>query len=159
MDRTWPQIDTIIARFLSRGLQTALLREPYLDELPLYNRHNGRSESMRGFEKRQFGRRSTQIRGKIIVPGKHPIVCLVRNISKDGALLEFDRRRTAPYHFQLIIEADGFEAECEFKHKTERGVGVFFCEARIARNGRDSRLAGDSIIGPQWERKTPQTIV
>jgi hypothetical protein len=110
-------------------------------------------------EKRQFGRRSTQIRGLIMVTGKRSIPCIIRNISMDGALLEFDRRRSVPFYFKLVIEADGFEADCEFKHNKEHGVGVFFRAVRVARKGRDSRLIPDSITGPQWERKSPQTIV
>ena len=99
-------------------------------------------------DRRQFGRRRTQLHGFIVCVGRAPIPCLVRNISEGGALLEVDRQVRITSYFQLAIEADGFEADCEIRHQTEHGIGVYFREVRVEKGGRDSRYAKKPQVMP-----------
>ncbi len=93
-------------------------------------------------DRRQFGRRRTAIHAMIVNDKGHRSACIVRNISIGGALLEIDNPALLPAYFTLQVEADGFAADCEIRHRTEHGVGVFFTEVRVARNGRDTRYLG-----------------
>lgn len=79
-------------------------------------------------ERRQFGRRKTNIHGWIVPDGRPKLACIVRNVSEGGALLEFDVPTNMPYWFTLVIESKGFEARCEIRHQNERWVGVRFAQ-------------------------------
>lgn len=81
-------------------------------------------------ERRQFGRRKVAIHGWVIVEGRPRVPCVVRNISIEGALLEFDTPSWLPYYFKLIIEVSQFETECELRHQAPRSVGVRFVQRR-----------------------------
>lgn len=96
-------------------------------------------------EIRRFGRRRALIHAFIMNDKGHRTACIVRNISDGGALLEVEEPKQIPHHFQLLIEADGFEADCDIRHRVEHAVGVYFNEIRIARNGRDTRQDGPSL--------------
>ncbi len=93
-----------------------------------------------GSEKRAFGRRRTCVHGFILAPGRAPTPCVVRNISVQGALLELDHPERLPSYFTLTIEIDRFSAECEIRHKTAHGAGVFFNAISIGQGGVDSRF-------------------
>ena len=99
----------------------------------------------RQMDKRRFGRRRSLIHALVITSKGRRIPCLVRNISVGGALLELEQAQLASVTMKLIIEADGFEADCEIRHKSEHGVGVYFRDVRIEANGRDTRLAGPKL--------------
>ena len=92
-----------------------------------------------GAERRSFGRRRTCVHGFILTAGRAPISCIVRNISVQGALLELEYPDRLPSYFTLSIEADGFTAHCEIRHKTQHGAGAFFRDIAIAPGGVDSR--------------------
>lgn len=96
-------------------------------------------------ESRKFGRRRALIHAFIVNKCGHRLPCIVRNISVGGALLEVDEPKHVPNRFKLVIDADSFEADCDIRHRTEHGVGVFFDDCRIARNGRDTRLIGPKL--------------
>ena len=96
-------------------------------------------------EARQFGRRRALIHAFIVTEKGHRIACIVRNISAGGALLEVEEPKQIPNRFKLLVEVDGFDADCDIRHRVAHGVGVYFNEVRIAHNGRDTRFAGPKL--------------
>jgi hypothetical protein len=50
----------------------------------------------------------------------------MRDVSDGGALLEVPHPQWCPSRFRLVIEANGFETECEIVHRTATAVGVRF---------------------------------
>lgn len=81
---------------------------------------------MRGAERRQFGRRQTCVHATIAPRGRPPIACVMRDVSDQGALLEVPHPQWLPSRFRLIVEAFGFESECEVVRRTDVAVGVRF---------------------------------
>lgn len=52
--------------------------------------------------------------------------CTVRDLSESGARLRVDNPLMVPNHFELLIEQDGFEANCEAVWRHDHEVGVRF---------------------------------
>jgi hypothetical protein len=48
------------------------------------------------------------------------------DVSQGGALLQVSHPEWLPPRFRLIIEANGFEADCDIAHRTDNAVGVRF---------------------------------
>jgi len=86
---------------------------------------------MMGADRRQFGRRQTCVHATIAPRGRPVILCVMRDVSEDGALLEVSHPEWLPRRFRLIVEAMGIESDCEVVRRTEVAVGVRFA-ARIA---------------------------
>ena len=101
-------------------------------------------------EQRRFGRRRALIHAFIVNKNGHRIPCIVRNISTGGALLEVRDPKLVPNRLKLLIDADSFEADCDIRHRTAHGVGIYFRDIRIARHGCDTRF-----IGPRLESLQP----
>ena len=114
---------------------------------------------MKRLDKRQFGRRTTHIQGTILIAGKRPVPCIVRNISQQGAFLEYQAQVWMPTFFQLHVEQHGFQADCEQRHRSDRGVGVFFLNVRIAKDGSDIRLIPGAGNMPSWTERDNFRIV
>jgi hypothetical protein len=83
-------------------------------------------------ERRQFGRRQTNVHGWIVLDGKRRLPCIVRNVSEGGALLELDVPKSLPFWFNLVVECKGFEARCEIRHSNETSLGVRFVRVETA---------------------------
>lgn len=79
-----------------------------------------------GDDRRQFGRRTTQLHGWICVAGRPRQACAVKNLTADDALLACDHLDSLPFAFDLHIEAIRFRARCEVRHMSMHGVGVAF---------------------------------
>lgn len=109
-------------------------------------KNNATKKSHPGSERRGFGRRRTHLHAFVHAVGRSPIPCLVRNISNQGALLELEHPERLPSYFTLRIEADGFRAECEIRHKTAHGAGVFFCSINVEPGGVDSRCVRRDLL-------------
>jgi hypothetical protein len=77
-------------------------------------------------ERRQFGRRRTFVHAIVSARGRPSVPCIMRDVSEGGALLEVSYPRWFPARFRLVIEATGFETECEIVHRTDTAVGVRF---------------------------------
>jgi len=92
-------------------------------------------------ERRSFGRRRRHLQAFINAPGRPPMACIVRNISEAGALLELDHTYRLPTFFTIRIDSDRFSENCELRHTTDHGAGVFFLNVKVARGGLDSRFA------------------
>lgn len=52
--------------------------------------------------------------------------CAVRDLSETGALLRMSGVANVPDHFELIVELDGLEADCEVVWRQGRDLGVRF---------------------------------
>lgn len=83
---------------------------------------------MARLERRQFGRRQTQIQGWVRVPGRARVPCLIKNLSVLGAFLEMESTDWLPFRFGLQVGSSRIEQTCEIKHTAANGVGVVFLE-------------------------------
>ena len=77
-------------------------------------------------ERRQFGRRWTQVHGWIYVEGRPRLSCTVQNFSDTGALLELSAPGKLPKHFILDIEAIKFRMGCEVMREQPGVLAVQF---------------------------------
>lgn len=80
-------------------------------------------------ERRQFGRRRMTSHAWVYIGRRQPIACVVRNISRRGALLEFPDRPPTAESFRLVVEEPSIDARCEVRHRRGAAVGVYFVEA------------------------------
>jgi len=65
--------------------------------------------------------------GIIAYSGRHLTVeCAVRDLSDEGAKLIVTDHRQIPDSFELLIELDGFEAQCEVVWRRPDSIGVRF---------------------------------
>ena len=95
----------------------------------------------RGRERRQFGRRKTNTRAWIRLDTGVRFSCIVRDISEGGALLEVEPGTVLPDTFEVRIESEDLRAVCHVRHRTRRGVGVFFTEtAPLFETQRQARI-------------------
>ncbi len=83
-------------------------------------------------EKRQFGRRQTQLRGWIKVAGRPPVTCIVRDLSEGGALIETETETWLPFNFRLTTEDGQVDRHCEIRHQKANRIGVEFAAAAEA---------------------------
>lgn len=101
-----------------------------------------RQQGSGGRERRAFGRRRTLLHALVHTRGRPPTPCIVRNVSEGGALLEFPSDPYwLPSYFTLTIDSDGFSAQCEIRHKSQHGAGVFFQSVAVRPGGVDTRYA------------------
>lgn len=77
-------------------------------------------------ERRQFGRRTTSMHGVALIPGRPETRCLLRDISRSGARLEFPGAIWVPFRFELVVESHGVRVWCEVRHQFRTVVGVMF---------------------------------
>jgi hypothetical protein len=82
--------------------------------------------SLRGAERRQFGRRNTICHAMACARGRPSSPCVVRDVSLGGAKVELELSASLPNRFRLIVSAWQFEADCEVVHRTDESVGVRF---------------------------------
>lgn len=80
-------------------------------------------------ERRQFGRRKTNLRGWISVAGRPKLPCTVLDLSIGGALIGLEKPSWLPYNFVLTIEVTRFVSWCEVRHQRPDAVGVRFLSA------------------------------
>ncbi len=100
-------------------------------------------------DKRQFGRRHTQVRAWVRIAGRPAVQCIVRNLSDGGALLEFDEDVWVPFSFRLVSDDQSIDKVCEVRHQTGSRIGVQFVAAAEALdqggkivNDRDTWMGG-----------------
>ncbi|MCB1519497.1 MAG: PilZ domain-containing protein [Hyphomicrobiaceae bacterium] len=105
-------------------------------------------------ERRQFGRRNTALHAFIRIPGRPLIACVVRNLSVNGALLEFEVPKWLPYQFRLVIEAGRFEVDCEIRHHGLTGIGVMFIERTAENDVYERRVVLEEDI---WTGRTRES--
>ena len=71
-------------------------------------------------------RRSVHWRAQVRLAGRAPVPCIVKDISEQGALLEFFGRPPSNDRFRLTISKNGFDGVCKVMHRQVRTVGVQF---------------------------------
>lgn len=99
-----------------------------------------------GGDKRQFGRRTSQLHAWIHVPGRPRLACLVSNVSVKGAELTFETAQTGlPYFFTLSIEASKFETACEMRHQRGTAIGVEFVADTALAHASETRDQGSAF--------------
>ena len=68
----------------------------------------------------------------IAYSGRHVTqVAAVRDISEDGARLRVENASGVPDTFELILDLDGIEADCEVVWRKLKEVGVRFTATRV----------------------------
>lgn len=77
-------------------------------------------------EKRQFGRRPSNMHAWIRVGGRPPQPCKLSNISAGGALVTLIGDTWAPYAFRLTSEDKSIDKVCEIRHQSGPRIGVEF---------------------------------
>jgi hypothetical protein len=83
-----------------------------------------------GEDKRKTPRRRVLKGGIIAYNDRHvTLSCTVRDISEAGARLRLTGSVNAPDTFDLIIELDGFEANCEVVRRSGNEMSVRFVSA------------------------------
>ena len=111
-------------------------------------------------ERRSFGRRESFVHAMILVPGRSPVPCIVRNFSMSGALLEFREPVHTPFTFKLRIDAMEVETACEVRRQTPTTVGVHFLDSRVAQALERSLDARERDPDANWstmaERPDPR---
>lgn len=105
-------------------------------------------------EKRQFGRRQTNLRAWIRVAGRPPLPCFVKNLSEGGALLECEGGVWVPFSFRLTSEDKQIDRVCEIRHQTGGNIGVQFVAAAEAQEAPRSKLVLDADT---WMGQAPQS--
>lgn len=85
-------------------------------------------------EQRRTPRQRTFKTGSITLP--HGIVeCLIRNMSDQGALLEFLKPALIPDDFTLLIKPDMTRRECRVRRRKDLRLGVEFSQAAPNNSG------------------------
>ena len=76
---------------------------------------------------RRAPRRRVLKSGVIAFNGRHSTLpCGVRDLSDEGARLTVDGSVAAPDTFELLVDLDGLEAQCEVVWRRAKEVGVRF---------------------------------
>ncbi len=76
---------------------------------------------------RQNPRRRVLKSGLVAFNQRHATLsCAVRDLSDTGALLRLSEVAHVPQRFELIVELDGLEADCEMIWRRGRDIGVRF---------------------------------
>jgi len=75
---------------------------------------------------RSYTRRSVNWPAQVRMAGRPTISCVVKDISEQGALLEFRGRSPLTNRFRLTIAENGFDRICHVRHRKLRTVGVQF---------------------------------
>ena len=110
--------------------------------------------------KRRNTRRRILKRAIIAYSGRHLTAeCAVRDLSDDGARLLIADHRQIPDSFELLIELDGFEADCEVVWRRADSLGVrFVAPPRRVEPRRQQVVA---VLGPKAQptlRRKPRAV-
>ena len=98
--------------------------------VPLFVGNNALQHDADPDELRIAPRRRMLKSGIVAYSGRHcTIPCTVRDISDGGARLRVTSSLLAPDTFELIIESEGLEADCEVVWRDESQIGVRFVGA------------------------------
>ena len=82
-------------------------------------------------DRRAFGRRRIFIHATILIPGRPPSPCMMRNFSRGGALLQLSERLEPPFAFDLRFDLTGERIVCEVRHVRRNWLGVQFAGADV----------------------------
>lgn len=103
-----------------------------------------RSSEADGLQERPRRMRSLK-KGKILFQkGLRSIPCIVRNLSENGAKLEFEQAFLLPQQFTLQIDLEDFEATCERRWEDGLTCGVEFIGQKRAVSKQRSQVLKSS---------------
>ena len=92
--------------------------------------------------------------GKVAFQSRYSVIgCTVRDISDTGARLRTNHSVSIPDNFELIIETDGLEVDCEVAWRRGNEVGVRFIGGRKVVAPRQVQILQADI-----ERKKPSLL-
>lgn len=77
-------------------------------------------------ERRAFGRRNSCIHAALLIPGRGPIPCVVKNFSPSGALLEVSEAVEPPFNVKVRLPSGGGDIDCEVRHARGQRIGIRF---------------------------------
>lgn len=86
------------------------------------------SSSPDGQERRAFGRRRSRVHALLLVPGRPPSPCVVRNWSPAGAMLELCELIDPPFNVKLRLFGTEDDLACEVRHVRAYRMGVKFTD-------------------------------
>jgi hypothetical protein len=102
-------------------------------------------------ERRQFGRRNTNLNGWVRISGRPKLPCVIRNLTPKGALLEMEVPTWLPFQFELALEPGSEKLTCQVRHVLNGAIGVMFCDFEVQRPVRhEIEVDGHSVAWDQW---------
>lgn len=101
--------------------------------------------------RRNVDRVATNFPGRVIIPGRHPLTCQVKDMSENGALLEFRAAIWLPPRFHLSIDAMDTEAYCELRHQRSNRVGVTFVRVTVKKASEPATDANVRRTADHWD--------
>ena len=81
--------------------------------------------------------------------------CTVRDLSDTGARLRVPQGQAVPAQFDLLIDADGFEAPCTVVWRRGEEVGVTFDEAPTVNSAKRAQVVTAIERAPTSIRRKP----
>ncbi len=81
-------------------------------------------------DRRLFGRRRLTIHAWVLF-GRHREACVIRNLSEQGALIEFDATPPPANNMRLVVDFEDFDVECDVRHRSGRAIGLYFRPKKI----------------------------
>jgi len=79
-------------------------------------------------EHTEFGRRTINRHGWIVIDGHRHERCTLTNVSDTGGTLICEHPQELPFLFEVVDERDGWHERCQIGEVTDAGVGVSFIE-------------------------------
>ncbi len=109
-------------------------------------------------DRRAFGRRESLHEAVVTFGGRHSEPCILRNVSDQGALIEFASDVPVAATFRLRIDSKDAEALCEVRHRNGKLIGVRFVGGNMAAVlARECAQTGVNDSGATAER-TPRHL-
>ena len=113
-----------------------------------------RAESMVGVERRQFGRRQTCVHATIALRGRPDVLCVMRDVSEQGALLEVVHPEWLPDPVPADRRARSDRERLRGRAPDGRGPSASASRARSPPTGMSARGGPHA---PQGVRPLPST--
>ena len=82
----------------------------------------------RSEERRRFPRTRCFKGAKVVAPGQAVVACVVRNVSAEGARLQFGSFYALPEEFDLCFDSGRRVRQCRVVWRTEGDAGVWFAQ-------------------------------
>lgn len=101
--------------------------------------------------RRTVERLDVNLPGRAIIQGRAPLTCTVRNMSENGALIEFRAAIWLPARFHLEIPDLDTEAYCEICHQRSNRVGVEFVRVTVNEGGESAEDAEVRRTADYWD--------
>lgn len=86
-----------------------------------------------GLERREFGRRDSSIEAAIVIYGRAPLACTIRNHSSTGCLLETKETVPPAHAFHLVVGDTGIDIMCHLRHRAPGRIGAAFVGGDVQR--------------------------